>query len=1083
MATIDIPIGQSGEVLEVSRRDLKENEDFVFTIMSDEAVPLSVYVDIALEYFKQGLKSQFEEVVKLGLRRAAREEIPTEKRHYVLLLNLLASYYVEVAKSRPPSSPSGDTASSKEQYILKATELLNEALALGNQDVYTIVASGNIRLARKEYEAATNSFSGALARDANCVPALLGQAAVLCQKKLYTKGLELYQKVLSLKPDIVPDVRVPIGICYLNVGAFGQARRAFERALSLNPNNADALILLSIMDWNECRGSTTTTSDDKAHLPDSSNGRLIEAFNIEKQHPLVLAQFAQRKLIRKEYDECIKFADMAAHATDSRAIRAEMVACKAKAYHARGRYREALKLYEESIELDPQTSVMYGLALMQIEAGQLENACDMLEKLLQKDPLRLEVILRLISLYALVPSRRNNMGDLLDRLKKASSPAAHDLNANHLGFLDLIDDAHVLVDIAHGLEASNPKRALNVYHKCLEQLETKNAEIPLELYNNIAALYHILGEELEGSTTKQPVSGNPKISEAVTNGTTIEIMSRDQLFEQAEIFYKKAIEGSQGSISDTTIQYNLARLMEARGQVEDAKLAYEKLLDVAPAYTDSRLRLGVLLCDQGRYNDAIDALRLVADSDPKDIRSRLLIGNAYLLAGNKLEAKRSYDAILKNIDNQNLYALCALGDLQVNLARSAARRDPKERDELLVRSHRLYDAALKKDQKNIYAVMGMGLLFIEKGLVNEAYNVFTQIEQATGSLPCVSMNLAHSFLTLDEKDARVAIPLYEKAIRKGYAQDPYALQALARAYYILARERKDDASMQTSLRIVEKAARLNPQDASIFFNLALVKQHMAVVLNDQPIERRDLGAMHRAMDGIDAAEKIFTALSARTPDSRPNYNITHATHRKTYCKDVRKLSEKKIHETSTLERQREERKERIREEQRAREEEKQRKEAEEKERKRKHEEELAARRAEIQARLQEDMARVRQMEANEKEDENRKRKGRKREAAAALSEEEGDDNEEKRRRPKKKSSSRKDRDAEHPDTEPKSDDLFGSDDDGSSNSKKPRRIRKRGLGLKSDLSNEFVASDSDDGTSGLFAEESRTEPALGDLSD
>lgn len=52
-------------------------------------------------------------------------------------------------------------------------------------------------------------------------------------KNQFGPALELYQKVLSLKPNIRPDVRVPIGICYYQLGAIQQARGAFGRALKL----------------------------------------------------------------------------------------------------------------------------------------------------------------------------------------------------------------------------------------------------------------------------------------------------------------------------------------------------------------------------------------------------------------------------------------------------------------------------------------------------------------------------------------------------------------------------------------------------------------------------------------------------------------------------------------------------------------------------------------------------------------------------------------------------------------------------------------------------------------------------------
>lgn len=54
-----------------------------------------------------------------------------------------------------------------------------------------------------------------------------------------------------------------------------------------------------------------------------------------------------------------------------------------------------------------------------------------------------------------------------------------------------------------------------------------------------------------------------------------------------------------------------------------------------------------------------------------------MTGTAYLKADEKVEAKRAFDFVLKSIDNQHMYALCALGNVQVALARSA-RHNPKE---------------------------------------------------------------------------------------------------------------------------------------------------------------------------------------------------------------------------------------------------------------------------------------------------------------------------------------------------------------------------------------------------------------------
>jgi TPP-dependent pyruvate/acetoin dehydrogenase alpha subunit len=71
--------------------------------------------------------------------------------------------------------------------------------------------------------------------------------------------------------------------------------------------------------------------------------------------------------------------------------------------------------------------------------------------------------------------------------------------------------------------------------------------------------------------------------------------------------------------------------------------------------------------------------------------------------------------------------------------------------------------------------------------------------------------------------------------------------------------------------------------------------------------------MRKALGGLDTSRRIFAALGEQTNVSLPGYDLKHAKERAAYCKDVIRVSEKRIHETDVLEKQRNERLEAIKE--------------------------------------------------------------------------------------------------------------------------------------------------------------------------
>jgi RNA polymerase-associated protein CTR9 len=187
----------------------------------------------------------------------------------------------------------------------------------------------------------------------------------------------------------------------------------------------------------------------------------------------------------------------------------------------------------------------------------------------------------------------------------------------------------------------------------------------------------------------------------------------------------------------------------------------------------------------------------------------------------------------------------------------------------------------------------------------------------------------------------------------GIANDPVSLKALARAHYILGKTTKEPTSMRNARKLIQKAIHAFPGDKSLYFNLALIEQQFAQVLNEQSSENRSVDALKSALRDIDISANLFKFLTNVKPLPSLKYDVARAKERAAFCSTVRKVTEKKIHECEVLQRQREERLHEIREMKKEAELERVRKQQEEEELARKKEAEVDAMRKEIQAQNQE----------------------------------------------------------------------------------------------------------------------------------
>jgi RNA polymerase-associated protein CTR9 len=233
-----IEILLNNQLLEVDLNDLQGNDDALIGILEQDAKNHHLFLEFAVEYHSRRMLIEFEKFLLAAKAMPLTHLQKNEK--YVLMLNTLAAFYIEQArvcysgKTLPDLNGNQRTST---DLIAQATELLNKIEQITKRNKFTFVLKGNLAMIKglnsddDGMDQSWSNYKAALSIESDFVPALIGVAGILFKKKDYKGALGVYQKILCLEPDLTPDVRVSIGICYNAIGMATEAKLAFECAL------------------------------------------------------------------------------------------------------------------------------------------------------------------------------------------------------------------------------------------------------------------------------------------------------------------------------------------------------------------------------------------------------------------------------------------------------------------------------------------------------------------------------------------------------------------------------------------------------------------------------------------------------------------------------------------------------------------------------------------------------------------------------------------------------------------------------------------------------------------------------------
>uniref|UniRef100_A0A915HWT5 RNA polymerase-associated protein CTR9-like protein n=1 Tax=Romanomermis culicivorax TaxID=13658 RepID=A0A915HWT5_ROMCU len=355
--TIEIPLRDSpDEVIELDFDQLPDGEE-VLGILTQEQVPLHIWITLALEYYKQNNVKVFKSLLENSGEKASLD-YPDCEKDQMRALDTLAAYYVEKAHKQR-------IMEKKRKRFTKATLLYaaGDKIIMYDQNhllgrAYFCLLEGD----PQRVDQADAQFNFVLSQTPNNVPALLGKACFAFQKKDYKNALFFFKKPLRFNAKCPADVRLGMGHCFAKLGKWEKAKLAFERALELDENCVGALVALAIIDLNH-------------NTPDSIRQgvqKLSKAYSIDAQNPMVLNHLANHFFFKQEHDKVQHLALYAFHSTDNEPMKAESCYQLARAYHDQGSmdaYNTAIKILTETVKVEVPPELLNNIGSLYFRLG------------------------------------------------------------------------------------------------------------------------------------------------------------------------------------------------------------------------------------------------------------------------------------------------------------------------------------------------------------------------------------------------------------------------------------------------------------------------------------------------------------------------------------------------------------------------------------------------------------------------------------------------------------------------------------------------------------------------------------------
>ena len=241
------------DFVEIFPDELPLEEQNVIDILGGQYASMRTWKDTALEYYRRGKYEAFESILETIIYSLGEVDVQNTykdnessdslyKDTLIEIYNALAAHYLNLYRLANSEQSRTEALDKTVKYIKQADE--HNALC-----EYTLLIKSFSEILKGEAGRAEPLLKTALAKAPELQFGIFcGLGAVSYNLKRYPIALEHFIKAVTTLPTCGAGPRVAIASCCFVLEQYDRARSATKAALSIEPDNVDALLLFALLD-------------------------------------------------------------------------------------------------------------------------------------------------------------------------------------------------------------------------------------------------------------------------------------------------------------------------------------------------------------------------------------------------------------------------------------------------------------------------------------------------------------------------------------------------------------------------------------------------------------------------------------------------------------------------------------------------------------------------------------------------------------------------------------------------------------------------------------------------------------------
>jgi len=658
---------------------------------------------------------------------------------------------------------------------------------------------------------------------------LVDQGNKFFNKTKYKEALIMYRRAVQ-KDLRYGEAYYRLALTDLKLGAYGDAVRMLVRAVDLQPTNVDAITKLADL-------YLLASTQDHAHSASEEKDAKDLVDKLLKMDPRsydahrILGEMA---LLHRDPKEGVKELALA---NEIKPFQQDVVLTYFQALVQNDQFADAEKLAHEMIAKEPSYAPTYDVLYLQyMRLKRPEDAEKILKLKSDNNPQRANYLMQLAVHYYLLPNRRSDMDAIIQRVTDEKKfPDGH-LLAGDFFYFRAREFDHAELQYEAAMKAFPKDKA--VYQKRLVELNAT------------------LGKKQEANQLLAAIlKDNPKDNDAIAMRAALMLTTGDR--QQINL----AANDLQSLVSKTPhnhlLQFNLARALIAKGDIEGARLHLEEAVKIRSDFIAAREILARIYLTKGDPGKALKAADEIIVFDRGNLQAHLTRSSALLALGDRDKAREELDFIAKAYP-QNPDARYQVGYLALQ-------------DKDYKKAEQVFGDLYKSSPGDRRGFIGVTETMIAQGHMNDAIKETEKAVEREPERRDLKLFLANDYKRAERYDD--AIQIYQKLLDK----EPKNPDLLFRAAETLRLKGDLTASMESFRRCSQAA----PADTTCLTLLAMILQgtgrddqakpiyeQILKIQPDHPVALNNL-AYIKAQEGVDLDQALTMAQRAvqRAPTS------------------------------------------------------------------------------------------------------------------------------------------------------------------------------------------------------------------------